>query len=211
MSEKLAPTRGNLVRLTHSVQMARSGHDLLDRKRQVLMSELVQRIDAAGKIQAEMSELFSDAYQALQNANLSLGIETVENISEAVPVTEDIVVRLHSVMGVEIPEVDPLSDEAKPCYSLLGSSGAMDEAYAKFRKITGFLAGLAEIESSVCRLAVQIRRTNRRVNALEKIVIPDDLAQIHFISDALEESDREDFTRMKMSQKKKQQKEDFRG
>ncbi len=204
MSEKIAPTRGNLVKLTHSVQMARSGHSLLDRKRQVLMSELVQRIDAAGKIQAELSEVFSDAYQALQNANLSLGIESVENISEAVPETENIVVRLHSVMGVEIPEVDPLSDEAEPCYSLLSSSGAMDEAYAKFRRITEFIARLAEIESSVCRLAVQIRRTNRRVNALEKIVIPDELAQIHFISDALEESEREDFTRMKMSQKKRQ-------
>lgn len=202
MSPKIAPTRGNLVRLTRDVLMAQSGHDLLDQKRQVLMMELVRYIDSAKKIQEDVARIFGEAYEALQRANISLGIDTVEDISESVPLTSDITVRLHSVMGVEIPDVDELSAKTVPSYSFHGSSGAMDAAYAKFRRVMVLVAQLAEVETSVYRLAVQIRKTHRRVNALEKVVIPQNRADIAFISDVLEESEREDFTRMKMAQKK---------
>ena len=176
--------------------MAQSGHDLLDQKRQVLMMELVRYIDSAKKIQEDVAKIFQDAYDALQKANVSLGIDTVGDISESIPITTDITVRLHSIMGVEIPDIDPLNGEAIPSYSFHGSSGAMDAAYAKFRRVMVLLAQLAEIETSVYRLAVQIRKTHRRV------VIPKDMAEIRFITDVLEESDREDFTRMKLAQKK---------
>ncbi|WP_279008038.1 V-type ATP synthase subunit D [Synergistes jonesii] len=202
MATKLAPTRGNLVRLTRDMAMAQSGHDLLDQKRQVLMMELVRYIDSAKKIQEDVARIFKEAYDALQKANVSLGIDTVEDISESVPITSDITVRLRSVMGVEIPDVDELSAETVPSYSFHGSSGAMDAAYAKFRRVMVLVAQLAEVETSVYRLAVQIRKTHRRVNALEKVVIPQDKADIAFISDVLEEGEREDFTRMKLAQKK---------
>ena len=113
--------------------MAQSGHDLLDQKRQVLMMELVRYIDSAKKIQEDVAKIFQDAYDALQKANVSLGIDTVGDISESIPITTDITVRLHSIMGVEIPDIDPLNGEAIPSYSFHGSSGAMDAAYAKFR------------------------------------------------------------------------------
>ncbi len=202
MATKLAPTKGNLVNLTRSMKMAQSGHDLLDQKRQVLMMELVRYIDAAKTIQRDVERVFKEAYEALQKANVSLGKDNVEDISEAVPLTSDITVRLRSVMGVEIPDVDPLSDKTVPSYSFYGSSGAMDAAYSKFRKVMVLLARLAEVETSVYRLAVQIRKTHRRVNALEKVVIPSNQADIRYISDVLEEGEREDFTRMKMAQKK---------
>lgn len=202
MASKLAPTRGNLVKLAKDMAMAQSGHDLLDQKRQVLMMELVRYIDSAKKIQDDVAKIFQGAYDALQRANVSLGIDTVGDISESIPVTNDITVRLHSIMGVEIPDIDPLNGEPIPSYSFHGSSGAMDAAYAEFRRVMVLLAQLAEIETSVYRLAVQIRKTHRRVNALEKVVIPRDMAEIRFITDVLEESDREDFTRMKLAQKK---------
>ena len=202
MATKIAPTKGNLVSLTRSMKMAQSGHDLLDQKRQVLMMDLVRFMDSAKAIQKDVAKVFGDAYEALQKANVSLGIDTVEDISESVPITSDITVRLHSIMGVEIPDVDPLNDSTVPSYSFLSSSGSMDEAYAQFRKVMALLARLAEVETSVYRLANQIRKTHRRVNALEKIVIPADKEQIRFISDVLDEGDREDFTRMKLAQKK---------
>lgn len=202
MATKLAPTRGNLVKLTRSVKMAQSGHDLLDKKRQVLMMELVQFINKAKSIQKDMESIFSDAYGSLQKANVSLGIDAVEDIASSVPVTSDITVRLHSVMGVEIPDIDPIEITTQPSYSLHGSSCAMDTAYSNFRRVMVLLGKLAEVETSVYRLAVQIRKTHRRVNALEKIVIPSQMEDIRFISDVLEEGDREDFTRMKLAQKK---------
>lgn len=206
MATRLAPTQGNLVKLTRSMEMAQSGHDLLEQKRQVLMMELVRFIDSARVIQEDVARIFAEAYETLQKANISLGIDVVEDISESVPLTTDITVRLRSVMGVEIPDVDPLNGDTVPSYSFHGSSGAMDAAYASFRKVMVLLAQLAEVETSVYRLAVQIRKTHRRVNALEKVVIPSNKADIRFIADVLEEGEREDFTRMKMAQKKTKEK-----
>ena len=202
MPAKFAPTRGDFVKLKNSISAAQSGRDLLDQKRQVLMFELASRTDAAKKIQAEAAEVFREAYDALQRATISLGIEVVEDIVQSVPEIQDLTVRFHSVMGVEVPEIEPPAElPAKPCCSFLGSSGAADEAYAKFRRVSALLAKLAETEAGICRLAAQMKKSHRRINSLDKIVIPSELEQLKFISDALEESEREDFTRMKSAQK----------
>ncbi len=197
MPPKVAPTRGNMVRIARSVVLAQQGHDLLEQKRQVLMMELVGHIETAKKVQQDVDRLFSRAYEALQRANISLGIDSVEEIAEAVPFVEDLTVRLRSVMGVEIPEVDPIPAKAPPAMSFHDTSGALDEAFLAFREVLALIARLGQTETSVIRLAVQIRKTHRRVNALEKIVIPAGRADVAFISDVLEEQEREDFTRMK--------------
>jgi V/A-type H+-transporting ATPase subunit D len=199
MAKKLAPTRGNLVKLQKSTEQAQNGHDLLEQKRQVLMMELVKHIDAAKNIQRDVSTVFEKAYEALQRANVSLGIDTVEDIAHSVPQTNEIVVRLRSVMGVEIPDIDELGVSVRPSYSFYSSTGAMDEAYLSFRKVLKILVELAEVETCVYRLAVQIRKTHRRVNALEKVVIPSGKAEAKFINSVLEEGDREDFVRMKIA------------
>jgi V/A-type H+-transporting ATPase subunit D len=186
---------------------AKNGHDLLEQKRQVLMMELVKHIDAAKTLQNDVSEVFADAYKALQRANVSLGIDTVEDIARSVPLTDEIVVRLRSVMGVEIPDIDELDSSMNPSFSFYGSTGAMDEAYLCFRRVLMVLLRLAEVETSVYRLAVQIRKTHRRVNALEKVVIPTGKAESIFIESVLEEGEREDFVRMKIAKRLRQRKE----
>ena len=199
MGKKIAPTRGNLLRVHRALQLARKGHDLLEQKRQMLMMELVRHIDRAREIQKDMAEIFSTAYHALQHANISVGIDTVQEISRAVPESDQFVVRLRSVMGVDIPEVDPISESCPPCYSFQGTSGAVDRAFLAFHRVLVLVARLAEVETSVYRLAVQIRKTHRRVNALEKVVIPQYGAAVAAIGAVLEEGDREDFARMKIS------------
>ena len=199
MAKKLAPTRGNLVKLEKSCRQAESGHDLLEQKRQVLMMELVKHIDAAKEIQSDVSLVFEKAYRALERANLSLGIDMVEDIAHSVPQTDELIVRLRSVMGVEIPDIDELDETIRPSYSFYGSSSAMDDAYLSFRRVLMILTRLAEVETSVYRLAVQIRKTHRRVNTLEKVVIPSSRAEAAFINSVLEEGEREDFVRMKIA------------
>ena len=108
MKLKMPPTRGNLVKAARAMVLAQGGHDLLEQKRQVLMMELVRHMDAAKSLQKDMASVFSGAYESLQRANVSLGIDTVEEIAQSVPLVSDITVRLRSVMGVEIPEVDPV-------------------------------------------------------------------------------------------------------
>ncbi|MFA0887852.1 MAG: V-type ATP synthase subunit D [Synergistales bacterium] len=201
MAGKVVPTRGNLVRLARSLALARKGHDLLEQKRQVLMMELTTTIAAARDLQKEVASVFAEAYDALQKANVSLGIETVEEIAHSIPEERRFAIRLHSVMGVEIPEVDPIEPKTSPAFSFWETSGSMDVAYLAFRRVLAVLAKLAEVENAVYRLAVQIRRTHRRVNALEKIVIPTTLTSLASISSVLEEGEREDFVRMKTAKK----------
>ena len=199
MKLKMAPTRGNLVKAARATVLAQKGHDLLEQKRQVLMMELMRHMDAAKSLQKDMASVFSSAYESLQRANVSLGIDTVEEIAQSVPVVSDITIRLRSVMGVEIPEVDPVDPTPTPSYSFHGSSSAMDKAYVRAREVLSLLARLAEVETSVYRLAVQVRKTYRRVNALEKVVIPSNREAMAAISDVLDEGEREDFVRMKIA------------
>jgi len=201
MSAKAVPTRGNLVRLARSLELARKGHDLLEQKRQVLMMELTATIAKARDLQKEVAAVFEEAYAALQRANVSLGIESVEEIAHAIPEEKNFTIRLHSVMGVEIPEVDPIEPKRGPAFSFWDTSGSMDVAALAFRKVLAALARLAEVENAVYRLAVQIRRTHRRVNALEKVVIPTTLSTLASIASVLEEGEREDFVRMKTAKK----------
>jgi len=190
-----------MVKFASSLKLARKGRDLLEQKRTILLMELTGKIREARDLQRDLELVFSDAYFSLQMAGLSVGIDNVEELAYSVPEVQDFTIRLHSVMGVEIPKVDPMEKPPVPCYSFLGTSGALDAAYSRAQDVLALIARLAEVETSVYRLAVQIRKTFRRVNALEKVVIPSNRRTLAWIANVLEENDREDFTRMKMARK----------
>ena len=202
MSRQAAATRSDMARIQAALKLARRGHDLLEQKRRILMAELAGRIEEVREVQSGMRDIFAGAYSGLRMANISMGIENVERVAGIVPEEDRFVIRLRSIMGMDIPEVDPLEPACSPVYSLGGMSGTssvLDNAYVQARSLVPLIARLAEVETSVYRLAVQIRRTVRRVNALEKVFIPRCEAQVRSIAAALEENEREDMTRIKLS------------
>jgi V/A-type H+-transporting ATPase subunit D len=192
-----------MTRIQSALKLARRGHDLLEQKRKILMSELMSRMKEAKEVQDSIRSIFEEAYFSLQMANISMGIKNVERIALSVPEEERFVVRLRSVMGIDIPEVDRIEPDLSPVYSLGGmatdASSVLDNSYVNARRVVSMIARLAEIETSVYRLAVQIRKTLRRVNALEKVFIPRSEKQIKLIAAALDENEREDLTRIKLS------------
>jgi V/A-type H+-transporting ATPase subunit D len=197
---KAAPTRGNFMKLNRSRRLARKGRDLLEQKRTILLMELGRQREKAKGLLAEAETLFAQAYRDLQRANLAQGIDAVEELAEAVPLEEGLTVRLRSVLGVEVPEVDPLDVKPRPVYSFWATSGALDRARRSFREALVLTVKLAEMESALFRLAQQVRKTGRRVNSLEKVALPALDRALREISEALEESEREDFVRMKRVQ-----------
>ena len=202
MPRQAAATRSNMTRIQAALKLARRGHDLLEQKRRILMAELAGRIEDVREVQSGMRDIFAGAYSGLRMANISMGIENVERVAGIVPEEDRFVIRLRSIMGMDIPEVDPLEPACSPVYSLGGMSGTssvLDNAYVQARSLVPLIARLAEVETSVYRLAMQIRRTVRRVNALEKVFIPRCEAQVRSITAALEENEREDMTRIKLS------------
>lgn len=202
MSTPVVPTKGNLIAVKRSLELARGGFDLLDRKRNILIREMMLLIKHAEDIQSKIDDTYSRAYEALQMANVTLGI--CRELAQTVPVDEGLKLSYRSIMGVEIPivSIKEKEDNELP-FGLYNSNSMLDDAYKRFIEVKKLTADLAEIENSVYRLADAISKTQKRANALKNIAIPQFEKDVKFISDALEEKDREDFSRLKVIKNRK--------
>lgn len=204
MAETIFPTKGNLIAVKRSLSLAKLGYDLLDRKRNILIREMMGLIDTANKVQAQIDETYSKAYLALQKANITLGV--IEDIAKTVPVETGVNISTRSVMGVEIPIVTFEDTPPTPYYSFTSSNSTLDEAFISFYRVKKLTVVLAEIENSVYRLANAIKKTQRRANALKNIIIPRFEENVKYITEALEEKEREEFSRLKVIGKTKARK-----
>jgi V/A-type H+-transporting ATPase subunit D len=194
----VAPTRGNLLELQDQLERIREGHGLLDRKREVLTRELLDMIADAEAIQEEARERFKVAYAAMQEARMRIGVNRIRWINLAPAAKISAQVSLHSIMGVMAPLVDVEVRSLPLPYSPGDTSATLDRARERWLEVAGVMGKLVEVQVTVWRLAVELRRTQRRVHALEQIVIPRYKATVDFISASLEEEDREDILHAKM-------------
>lgn len=207
MTNQVFPTKGNLMALTKSYALAKKGYELMDRKRNILIREMMTLIEDVRVLRQDLSKTYKQAYQALQEANITLGI--VSDIAKSIPLDNNVEVTYRSVMGVEIPKVSHFAEQIKISYGIGHTNTKFDYAYKTFQKVRELTVKLAEIDNSTYRLANAIRKTQKRANALKNIVIPHFEEQIKYITDALEEKEREAFTRQKViksqSEKRKNQ------
>ncbi|MCI1964846.1 MAG: V-type ATP synthase subunit D [Oscillospiraceae bacterium] len=201
MSEQIVPTKGNLLSVKKTLALSRSGFELLDRKRNILIREMMSLIDRANKLQGKIDTAYEEAYSALQRANITLGM--VKELSQTVPVENGLNIAYRSVMGVEIPMVSLQSEEAQLPFGLVSTNILLDRTYLKFDEVKKLTAELAEVENSVYRLAYAVKKTQKRANALKNIMIPRFEQTVKVITEALEEKDREDFSRMKIIKRQK--------
>lgn len=209
MSTTVFATKGNLISTQRSLALAKTGYELMDKKRNILIREMMLLVDKVTSVQSEIDKVFSEAYASLIEANLSSGV--IQSIAEAVPEEKGVRVRTKSVMGVEVPIVtlEERREGAVP-YGLSETDSALDIAYLKFAQVKDLCVKLAEIENSVYRLAIAIKKTQRRANSLKNIVIPRQEATVKFIVNTLEEKEREEFSRMKIIKNRKdKEKKDF--
>ncbi len=202
MAEQVAPTKSNLIKARASLALSQSGYELLDKKRNVLIKEMLDMVDSAKDIQEEIYSVISEAYRALQTANITMGIKNVEDMAYSIPNDESFEVLLKSVMGVDIPVMKYRKREIVPSYGLINTSISLDTARQKFSEVRYRIYDLAEIENSIFKLAKEIEKTNKRTNALEHIQIPRYKEQVKYIQEVLEEKEREDFFRLKKVKKK---------
>lgn len=199
MAEQVFPTKGNLIKIKKSLSLAKLGFDLLDRKRNILVRETMALIDTAEEIQSQINSTYLEAYEALMYANITLGV--VDDIAVTIPEETSVQLAYRSVMGVEIPIVSMDPEPMKNHFGYRRTNIRLDEAYARFDKVKRLTAKLAEIENSVYRLAQAIKKTQKRANALKNIIIPRFETQVKFITDSLEEKEREEFSRLKVIKK----------
>ncbi len=203
----VAPTKTNLLRIRHELDFARLGHELLDQKRNILVIELLNLVDQAVDFQERVVRALEEAYRTLEQAVLRMGKLRVANLASAVNIRTEIELKTRRVMGVRLPVVETSFTEHPPYYSPLGTSFWIDNSIEEFKKALQLMGRLAELKISIIRLAAEVRRTIRKVNALEKIAIPDLEQTVSFIQNRLEENERDMFILMKMVKSRLEAKE----
>lgn len=202
MAQQVFPTKSNLMATKKSLALSKQGYELMDRKRNILVREMMQLIDRAAEIQSKIEVAYSSAYRALQRANVTLGM--VGDFAKSVPEEKGLSLEFRSVMGVELPIVhlEP-REQTEFYYGLYSTNSQLDDVYFQFEEVKRLTVELAEVEGSVYRLAVAIKKTQKRANALNNIMIPKFTSTIKFITEALEEKEREEFSRLKVIKRQK--------
>jgi V/A-type H+-transporting ATPase subunit D len=193
----VAPTRSNLFAVRDALGLAQEGYEILDKKREVLTMELMHVAHDAASLQDQVWEMLADAYGDLEVARLSTGRERLEWAALSVTETVEARIRPRSVMGVLIPSVEARGEPTEMPYGLGNTPVALDEAAASFRRVVAAIPALAELMTTVFRLALELQKTQRRVNALQYVFIPQYRETIAYIEGALEEREREEIFRLK--------------
>ncbi len=204
MDPNTFPTKGNLMLAKNTLNLSRQGFDLLDKKRNVLIREIMELNDQIVDLQSHIEEVFDEAYKALQNANIAMGIENVEKMSFGVAKETTVRVKVRGIMGVELPMVSYDNTTARtPYYGLINTCTDLDEAFEKFNRAKDMIIRLSEIENCAYRLAMSIKKTQKRANALKNITIPRYEQLVKTIQETLEERERDEFTRLKVVKRKR--------
>lgn len=199
--ENVAPTKANLINAKASLEFSEKGFELLDKKRNVLIREIMSYMSRAAKIEENIAALFKEAYEALQKANILIGTSEVKNAA-AIFNEEEFRIEQKSVMGVLLKYIDYEKQDNRLCYSVMTTDEVIDIIYMKFSEVKYAIYELAEVENAVYKLAAEVKKTQRKANSLENIQIPELIAKVKGISEVLEEREREDFFRLKLVKKK---------
>ena len=197
-SENVSPTRINLIRTKKTLSLAETGRDVLERKRDILLRELRASIFEAEKAREDLLAVLSEAYQSLKEANMTKGSETVANVALGSSYEPDFLLDFKSIMGVSVPIVEFQGKaDAKPDYGFANTNAELDKAFKQFYNVLELIADLAKAEGATFQLAYDVGRTQRRVNALNYVLIPRYRNLTKKIALLLEEKDREEFVRTK--------------
>lgn len=198
MKQNVAPTRSNLMKIKDELKFAKLGYELLDQKRNILVIELLNLVDQAVEYESKVNASLDAAYSALRTSVFRMGKLKVGNLTGAVSVENEIKLKERRVMGVKLPVVETEFIDNGPYFSPLDTSFLVEEALDEFKESLKLMGRLAELKVSIMRLALEVKKTIRKVNALEKIAIPDLEETLEFTVSRLEEAERENFILMKL-------------
>ncbi len=187
----IAPTKSNLLRMKEQLSISQDGYDLLEQKREILVMELMHMVEKVKLLEHDINKKIQNAYPALRNMLMTTGGDRIERISHAVKYDFDIVEKPVTIAGMSFSTIDVKLPPRELFYSFLGTSADSDKVMVEFFELLRLLTEMASIRTIVWRLAMEVRKTQRRVNALDKMVIPQTRETKVYIESVLEERERE--------------------
>jgi V/A-type H+/Na+-transporting ATPase subunit D len=195
---QVAPTKSNLIGLKEQLAVAREGYDLLEQKREILVMELMRLVEEVKLMEESMSRASASAYASLKRTLLSVGRDRAAEIASGVDYSFAFAERTTTVAGIALPSLELKPVQRRLQYSFGNSYADCDETMIEFLSFLAMAARMASLRTMVWRLAKEVKKTQRRVNALEKMVIPDTEETKRYIEGVLEERERESFFVQKM-------------
>ena len=204
--EEVRPTRSELLERKQQITLAEQGMDLLKQKRDALLIEFMSVMDETLRLSNDLQRTTNEAQYSLAIAKAVDGTVSVRSAAFATRGEVTIDMTGTKIMGIAVPVVtkgeSPLRTSFTRGYAITGVSSRIDETADKFERILDVIIEYADIETRLKRLGEEIQKTNRRVNALEQITVPQLREQVAYIRQALDERAREDLFRLKKVKKK---------
>ncbi|MCL2704577.1 MAG: V-type ATP synthase subunit D [Spirochaetaceae bacterium] len=194
----VAPTKTNMLFLKNELKFAKLGYELLDQKRNILVIELLNLVEQAVDHEERVEKALSEAYSTLEYAAIDMGRLKLYQVASAVDIESKVKISQRKIMGVPLPVVDTTFEDYPPYYSPMGTSFWVDSSLNEFKAVVQIMGKLAELKISIMRLAREVKKTIRKVNALEKIAIPDLRETVKYIENRLEENERDMIILLKM-------------
>ena len=202
----IAPTKSNLLAMKEQLAVSQNGYDLLEQKRELLVQELMKMVEKVRLLERELDEVTAVAYPAFKRMLMAAGSDQIKRISRNVRYDFSIMEKSVNIGGMSFDTIDVTIPQQKLFYSMIGTYANTDDVISKFFKLLSVLTQMASIRTFVWRLAEEVKKTQRRVNALDKMVIPQTLETKIYIENSLEEKERENVFVLKALKKKNERK-----
>jgi V/A-type H+-transporting ATPase subunit D len=202
--EQVNPTRMELIKKNAQIKLAEQGRDLLREKMDALIQEFFHIMVSVSKSREELDIAAVAAQCSLSVAEAVDDLVALKSASFATERSLSLDIRGKNIMGVPVPLVERKTvtkSVLERGYSMIGTSGRIDETAEKYEEELDLIIGLAETETSLRRLGDEIQMNRRRVNALEQVLIPELKRQARYIKISIEEREREDLYRLKKVKK----------
>ncbi len=202
-----APTKSNQIRLKRELSIATNGFQLLEQKREILVMELMHLLGSVRQVQEELQSRSARAYATLRHALASNGYRHMKSVATGIQYEHKVSIGSRVAAGIRIPTLSISQGDFHSQFDLAGTDSLVDQTMTDFLRLTETASRLAELESAVWLLARELKKTQRRVNALEHIFIPNYKDTLHFILEQLESKELDSFFTMKMVKKNLEQEE----
>jgi len=187
----VAPTKTNLLAVKEQLAIAQDGYDLLEQKREILVMELMQMVERVKLLETDIERQIDRAYPSLRRMFMAVGRDRAERVAKTVSYDYTIAERRTVIAGINFPTLSVELPELRLAWSSLGSWADCDRVMIDFFELLRLLTDMASIRTIVWRLAREVKKTQRRVNALDKQVIPQTRETKAYIESVLEERERE--------------------
>ncbi len=187
----LAPTKSNLISVKEQLAIAKDGYDLLEQKREILVMELMHMVERVKLLEIDIDKQIKKAYSKLRHMYMAVGTEQTDRLSRSLSYSFRDVEKRVTIAGMSFSTIDVELPSPEPAWSFVNSFADCDEVKVEFFELLRLLTQMASIRTIVWRLAREVQKTQRRVNALDKQVIPQAEETKNYIESVLEERERE--------------------